>query len=139
MKKRTLTAINTLLEISLYIVLLPIMLNLILERSTGIQIPVILMSTILGILIYSPDLIRLKQRKEREKKIKELLAIREEALRQQTLIYLIELFNKEIEERQISLKDYEEAFTIISKATEESEEELKERITQFLLEERKRA
>jgi len=138
MKKRTLTAINTLLEISLYIVLLPIMLNLILER-TGIQIPVILMSTILGILIYSPDLIRLKQRKEREKKIKELLAIREEALRQQTLIYLIELFNKEIEERQISLKDYEEAFTIISKATEESEEELKERITQFLLEERKRA
>lgn len=138
MKKRTLTAINTLLEISLYIVLLPIMLNLILER-TGIQIPVILMSTILGILIYSPDLIRLKQRKEREKKIKELLAIREEALRQQTLIYLIELFNKEIEERQISLKDYEEAFTIISKATEEEEEELKERITQFLLEERKRA
>ena len=146
MKKRVLTVLNTLVEISLYLILLPIMLNQVIEYTTEINVPVILMSVFIGILLYTSEITRLIERKERKERMEKLLNMREEALRNQTTLYLIELFNKEIEERELNLEDYEEAFSTINLVTsikdkeeeEEKQKEIRERLIQFILKERKR-
>lgn len=122
------------------------MLNLVLAYTVGVNVPVILMSLIIGILIYSSDVTRLIEKKEGRERMKELLNMREEALRNQSILYLIELFNKEIEDRELSLEDYEEAIGTLTFVTsikdrqeeEEKQAEIRERLIQFILKERKR-